>query len=115
MLVVMAYSVTYLGVLSPDRVIKHDLLHYLLRGPVVGTIVIVVMLVIPRVELILGLPRETALIFAVVGVIVMGQLAVNLAKPWIDRLLYPGRPGGNRLDSDARPAPADLAATCASF
>ncbi len=89
MLVVMAYSVTYLGVLSPDRVIKYDLLHYLLRGPVVGIVVIVVMLVIPRVELILGLPRDTALIFAVVGVMVIGQLAVNLAKPWIDRLLYP--------------------------
>lgn len=89
MLVVMAYSVAYLGILSPDRVIKHDLIHYLLRGPVVGILVIVVMLVIPRVELILGLPRDTALIFAVVGVIVLGQLAVNLAKPWIDRLLYP--------------------------
>ncbi len=89
MLVVMAYSVAYLGVLAPDRVIKHDLIHYLLRGPVVGTLVIVVMLVVPRVELILGLPRETALIFAVVGVVVIGQLAVNLAKPWIDRLLYP--------------------------
>lgn len=89
MLVVMAYSVAYLGVLSPDRVIKHDLVHYLLRGPVVGILVIVVMLVIPRVELILGLPRDTALIFAVVGVMVVGQLAVNLAKPWIDRLLYP--------------------------
>lgn len=89
MLVVMAYSVTYLGILSPDRVIKHDLIHYLLRGPIVGTMVIVVMLVIPRVELILGLPRDTALIFAVVGVIVVGQLAVGAAKPWIDRLLYP--------------------------
>ncbi len=89
MLVVMAYAVTYLGVLSSDRIIKHDLIHYLLRGPLVGIVVIVVMLVIPRVELILGLPRDTALIFAVVGVIVLGQLAVNAAKPWIDRLLYP--------------------------
>jgi hypothetical protein len=89
MLIVMAYSVTYLGVLSSDRVIKHDLIHYLLRGPVVGIAVIVVMLVIPRVELILGLPRDTAVIFAVVGVIVIGQLAVSLVEPWIDRLLYP--------------------------
>lgn len=89
MLVVMAYAVTYLGVLSSDRVIKHDLIHYLLRGPLVGIAVIVVMLVIPRVELILGLPRDTALIFAVVGVIVIGQLAVNAMEPWIDRLLYP--------------------------
>jgi hypothetical protein len=88
MLVLMAYSVAYYGVLTPDRVVKHDLFHYLLRGPVVGIVVIVVMLVIPRVELVLGLPRDTVLIFAVVGVIVMGQLIVNLAKPWIDRLLF---------------------------
>ena len=51
MLVLMAYSVAYYGVLTPDRVVKHDLFHYLLRGPVVGILVIVVMLVIPRVEL----------------------------------------------------------------
>ena len=89
MLVLMAYSVAYYGVLSPDRVIKHDLVHYLLRGPVVGILVIAVMLVIPRVEVILGLPRDTAVIFAVVGVIVLSQLAVNMAKPWIDRLLSP--------------------------
>jgi hypothetical protein len=89
MLVLMAYSVAYSGVLSPDRVIKHDLVHYLLRGPVVGTLVIAVMLVIPRVEVILGLPRDTAVIFAVVGVIVLGELAVNITKPWIDRFLSP--------------------------
>ena len=88
MLVVMAYSVAYYGVLSPDRVIKHDLIHYLLRGPVVGIAVIAVMLVVPRVEPILGLPRDTALIFAVVGVIVLGQLAVGAAKPWLDRLIF---------------------------
>lgn len=89
MLVVMAYSVAYLGILSPDRVIKHDFIHYLLRGPVVGIAVIIVMLVMPRVELILGLPRDVALIFVVMGVIVLAQLAVNLVKPWIDRWLYP--------------------------
>jgi hypothetical protein len=88
MLVVMAYSVAYYGVLTPDRVVKHDLIHYLLRGPIVGTAVIIVMLVMPRVELILGIPRDTALVFAVVGVIVTGQLAVSAAKPWIDRLIY---------------------------
>jgi hypothetical protein len=89
MLVLMAYSVAYYGVLSPDRVIKHDMVHYLLRGPVVGIFVIIVMLVIPRVEVILGLPRDTAVIFAVMGVIVLGQLAVNIAKPSIDRFLSP--------------------------
>jgi hypothetical protein len=88
MLVLMAYSVAYYGVLTPDRVVKQDLFHYLLRGPIVGILVIVVMLVIPRVELVLGLPRDTVLVFAVVGVIVIGQLIVNVAKPWIDRFLF---------------------------
>jgi hypothetical protein len=88
MLVVMAYSVAYYGVLTPDRVIRHDLFHYLLRGPVLGTLVIAVMLVIPRVELILGLPRDTALIFVVVGMIVIGQLALGAAKPYLDRLIF---------------------------
>ena len=88
MLVVMAYSVAYYGVLTPDRVIRHDLFHYLLRGPVLGTMVIVVMLVIPRVELILGLPRDTALIFVVVGMIVLGQLILGAAKPYLDRLIF---------------------------
>ena len=46
------------------------------------------MLVMPRVELILGLPRDTALIFAVVGVIVLGQLGVSAAKPWLDRIIF---------------------------
>jgi len=88
MLVVMAYSVAYYGVLTPDRVVKHTFIHYLLRGPFVGICVIVVMLVIPRVEEIVGLPRDTVLIFAVVGEIVLLQLLINLAKPWIDRLIY---------------------------
>jgi len=88
MLVVMAYSVAYYGVLTPDRVVKQDLIHYLLRGPVVGIMVIIVMLSIPRVALVLGVRRDTALIFAVVGVMVIGQLAVNYAKPWIDRLIF---------------------------
>jgi hypothetical protein len=88
MLIVMAYSVSYYSMPLPDRVVRQDFLHYLLRGPLVGIAVLMVMLVIPRVESILGLPRDTVLIFAVVGVIVLGQLAVNAAKPWIDRLIY---------------------------
>jgi hypothetical protein len=88
MIVVMAYSVAYFGVLTPDRVIKHSLIHYLLRGPFVGTCVIVVMLVMPRAERLLGLPRDTVLIFAVVATIVLLQILINLTKPFVDRLIY---------------------------
>jgi len=85
---VLAYSVTYFGALMPDRVIRHSLIHYLLRGPFVGAVVIFTVLIMPRVQRILGLPRDTVLIFAVVGVTVLLQLAINLAKPLIDRIIY---------------------------
>jgi hypothetical protein len=88
MIVLMAYSVAYFGALTPDRVIKHSLIHYLLRGPFVGAAVIFTMLAVPKVQQILGLPRDTVLIFAVVGVIVLLQLAINLFKPFIDRIIY---------------------------
>jgi hypothetical protein len=88
MTVLSAYTVAYQGVFMPDRVIKHNLIHYLLRGPLVGAVVISLMLVIPRVEGILGLPRDTVLIFAVIMAIVLMQVVVNLAKPYIDRLIY---------------------------
>jgi hypothetical protein len=88
MIVVMAYSVAYFGVLTPDRVIKHSLIHYLLRGPFVGTCVIIVMLVMPKADRILGLPRDTVRIFAVVATIVLLQIVINLTKPFIDRLIY---------------------------
>jgi truncated hemoglobin YjbI len=88
MLVLMAYSVAYFGALTPDRVVRHNLIHYLLRGPLVGAVLIFIMLAVPKVEQILGLPRDTVLIFAVVGFVVFLQLAINLAKPFIDRAIY---------------------------
>lgn len=86
--VVIGYSVAYQGVFLPDRVVKHSLIHFLLRGPVVGSLVIVLMLVIPKVERILGLSRDTVLIVAVAGSVVILQLLINLAKPALDRLIY---------------------------
>jgi hypothetical protein len=88
MIMLMAYSVAYFGTLTPDRVVKHDLIHYLLRGPFVGAVVIFTMLAVPKVQRILGLDRDTVVIFAVVAVIVLLQLAINLAKPFIDRIIY---------------------------
>jgi len=88
MIVLMAYSVAYFGALTPDRVIKHSLIHYLLRGPFVGAVVIFTMLAVPKVQQIFGMPRDTILIFAVVGIIVLLQLAINRTKPFIDRLIY---------------------------
>jgi hypothetical protein len=88
MMVLMAYSVAYFGTLTPDRVVKHDLIRYLLRGPLVGAALIFTMLAVPKVQRIMGLPRDTVLIFTVVGVLVLLQLAINRAQPFIDRVIY---------------------------
>jgi len=88
MTVVMGYSVAYHGVLMPDRVVKRSLINYLLRGPLVGSCLLILMLVIPRVESILGLPRDTVLIFATVLGIVLLQVTISAARPLIDLLAY---------------------------
>lgn len=88
MLVVMAYSVAYYGVLSPDRVVKRQLVYFLLRGPFVAVIVVGLILAIPRVEAILGLPPDTALTLLVVITIVLAQLGIHIFQPYIDRVLY---------------------------
>jgi hypothetical protein len=88
MIVVIGYIVAYQGVLLPDRVIKHNLLHFLLRGPLVAILVVALMLTVPRVEEVLGLPRDTVLIVTVVGGVVLLELFVGVAKPAIDRLIY---------------------------
>jgi len=88
MTTVSAYTVAYQGVFIPDRVIKHNLLHYLMRAPLLGSIIISLMLVVPKVEEILGLPRDTVLIFAVMIGIVLMEAVIGLAKPYVDRLLY---------------------------
>ncbi len=88
MLVIMTYSVAYHGTLAPDRVVKHSLLTYLVRGPLLGALVIVVALAVPRVEVLFGLPRETVLIFAIVGSIVFFQALVRFLQPLFDYLIY---------------------------
>jgi len=90
MIVVMAYTVAYQGAFSPDRVVKHNLIHYLLRGPLVATAVVGLMLSVPTVEKWLGLTRETILFATVIAAIVTLELVINLGKPLIDRIIFWG-------------------------
>ncbi len=88
MLVVMAYTVAYYGVLAPERVVKQSFTDYMLRGPFVGVCVLMVMLAVPQRIEVFGLSRGAFLVFAVVGVIVLIQVLISLARPLIDRLAY---------------------------
>lgn len=88
MITVMAYSVAYQGALAPDRVIKRSFFAYLLRGPILGLFVLLLILVVPRVELILGTPHETVLIFAVVGGIIFYEVFLNYLGPLFALFAY---------------------------
>ncbi len=88
MLVVLSYSVVSFGALTPDRVVKHRLVHFLLRGPFVATLVVLVIVAASQAEGWLGLPSRRVMLFGVVGVILLLQIGIELAKPLIDRALY---------------------------
>jgi hypothetical protein len=88
MLVVMAYTVAYFGVLTPDRVVRYRLIRFFVRGPLVAIGVILAVLTLPRVEVLLGLPRDIILFSVITGVIVLSQLILSVTKSIVDRLVY---------------------------
>jgi len=88
MMILMAYSVAYFGILTPDRVVKHSVIHYLLRGPLVATCVLMLLHVVPRIARAFHLPSELSLTLTVVGAIVVLQLAINRLNPLLDRIIY---------------------------
>jgi hypothetical protein len=68
--------------------VKHRLVRFLLRGPLVATLVVVIIVAASRAEGWLGLPSGRLTLFGVVAIILLLQLGVELAKPLIDRALY---------------------------
>lgn len=88
MLLLMAYSVAFFGVLAPDRVVKRRLIRFLLRGPVTAGAVVTAMLVFTRLESLLNLPRETLMVGAVVISVVAFAVLRGSFQPLIDLLLF---------------------------
>lgn len=88
MLVVMAYTVAYFGVLTPDRVVRYRLLRFFTRGPIVAILVILAVQTLPTVERILGLPRDIVLFSVITGVIITSQLILSVTKSLVDRAIY---------------------------
>ena len=88
MLVLVAYSVAFFGALMPNRVIKHRLVRFLLRGPVAAILALVAFGAGLTLEPLLGLAQYTLSLVALAIAVILAQLGVELAKPLIDLLLY---------------------------
>lgn len=88
MIVVMAYTVAYFGAFTPDRVIKYDLIEYLLRGPFLASFIVVILNGVPKIGTILGLSSDLVTLFATVLTVILAQMGISLAHPFLNRLVY---------------------------
>jgi hypothetical protein len=88
MLMILAYSVTFFGALTPDRVVKRRLARFLLRGPFLAMLLVVVILTTSQAGGWIGLPGNRLMLFGVVGLVLLIQFVIEMTKPWLDRALY---------------------------
>ncbi|HMN12700.1 MAG TPA: histidine kinase N-terminal 7TM domain-containing protein [Bellilinea sp.] len=88
LIVVMAYAVAFFGEGLPDRLIKSRLLKWLLRGPVVASLVLLVTTVISRLGSARGTDLGTYSTIAMLLVIILGEYAITLFFPYVERWFF---------------------------
>jgi type IV secretory pathway VirB2 component (pilin) len=89
MLLFLAYPLSFFGSSIPDRVVKAELLRFILRGPAAGMLALVVIIYVRPATRVFGLTGERFTPFAVVAVVLLWQWFVHLALPWLEkRLIY---------------------------
>jgi hypothetical protein len=94
-MILMAYSVAYFGVDFPDRVVKSRLFQWILRGPVVASTVLAVMVIVARVGDILGVKTNRLVPFTTVAVLLILQFLITLVRQPIERWLFYGEERGD--------------------
>lgn len=87
MLVLMAYPLSFFGSEKPDRVIKSQLMEFMLRGPFTGALVLGSILFVPRISNVLGLDGEALMPFAAVAILLFLQWSITLMLPVLRRWL----------------------------
>lgn len=91
MLLFLAYPLSFFGSRIPDRVVKAELMRFMLRGPATGLLALGTILFTTSATRILGLRGEEFMPFAVVSVVLLWQWLVHLALPYLEkRLVYGG-------------------------
>lgn len=89
MLLFLAYPLSFFGSNVPDRVVKTELLRFVLRGPATGLLALAVIIYVSPIR-VLGLPGRVFVPFGVVAVVLFWQWLIALGLPWLEkRLIYP--------------------------
>ncbi len=87
MLIFMAYPLSFFGSERPDRVVKSQLVEFMLRGPFTGAAVLAVILFVPRASNVLGLDGDAIMPFFAVATVLFLQWSITLILPWLQRWL----------------------------
>lgn len=89
MLAFMAYPLSFFGARKPDRLVRAELLQFMLRGPVTGVAVVGVIQSFPHVSPVLGIEGQEFMTFAAVTAVLCMQWSITLIWPWLEsRLIY---------------------------
>ncbi|MDQ7028098.1 MAG: histidine kinase N-terminal 7TM domain-containing protein [Anaerolineae bacterium] len=90
MLIFLSYPLSFFGSDIPDRVVKVELLRFLLRGPGTGLVALAVIITTGRATEILGLRGDDFMPFAVVAAVLFWQWSIHLALPYLEKWLVYG-------------------------
>ncbi len=90
MLIFLSYPLSFFGSNVPDRVVRSELLRFLLHGPGTGLVALAVMTFIPSAGRIIGLRWDDFIPFAVVGAVLLWQWLIALTLPRLERWLIYG-------------------------
>ena len=88
LLTLMAYAVAFFGVNQPDRVVKRRLLHWFLRGPVVVSTALTVIVLVSRYTALAGLQENLAVPFFLVATLLLLQFLITLIRSPLERLFF---------------------------
>ncbi len=92
MLAFMAYPLSFFGERRPDRVVRLELLQFMLRGPLTGMVLVAVLQTFSRVDQVyqvLGLDAQAFMTFTAVGAVFAMQWSITLLMPIFEnRLIY---------------------------
>ncbi len=91
LIVIMAYAVAFFGVPWPDRVVKSRLFKWILRGPIMASVVLGLVTVVRRLGEAFGTPYSALVPIVMVITILMGQYLITLFSPLWERVLFYGK------------------------
>ncbi len=87
MLAFMAYPLSFFGTHQPDRVVKAELLQFMLRGPVTGTVVLAAIQIFAEASSVFGIEGQQFISFAAVTVVLCMQWMFTLIMPRLESWL----------------------------